>query len=58
MFEGHEGDAIVVSLVDMGGRRRRICQDIGEAHVKELAHLTTLAGYIHWLLAGAAVEII
>lgn len=28
VFEGHEGDAIVVSLVDMGGRLRLICQDI------------------------------
>ena len=28
MFEGHEGSAIVVSLVDMGGRLRLICQDI------------------------------
>ena len=28
VFEGHEGDAIVVSLVDMGGRFRLICQDI------------------------------
>ena len=28
VFEGHEGEAIVVSLVDMGGRFRLICQDI------------------------------
>lgn len=28
VFEGHAGDAIVVSLVDMGGRLRLICQDI------------------------------
>lgn len=28
VFEGHEGDAIVVSLVDMGGRLRLICQDV------------------------------
>ena len=28
VFEGREGDAIVVSLVDMGGRMRLICQDI------------------------------
>lgn len=28
VFEGHEGSAIVVSLVDMGGRLRLICQDI------------------------------
>ena len=28
VFEGHEGSAIVVSLIDMGGRMRLICQDI------------------------------
>ncbi|MGN0795142.1 MAG: L-arabinose isomerase [Aristaeellaceae bacterium] len=28
VFEGHAGSAIVVSLVDMGGRLRLICQDI------------------------------
>lgn len=28
VFEGKSGDAIVVSLVDMGGRLRLICQDI------------------------------
>lgn len=28
VFEGHEGPAIAVSLVDMGGRLRLICQDI------------------------------
>lgn len=28
VFEGKEGDAIVVSLVDMGGRLRLICQDV------------------------------
>ena len=28
VFEGKEGNAIVVSLVDMGGRVRLICQDI------------------------------
>lgn len=28
VFEGKEGDAIVVSLIDMGGRLRLICQDI------------------------------
>ena len=28
VFEGHEGDAVVVSLIDMGGRLRMICQDI------------------------------
>ena len=28
VFEGKEGDAIVASLIDMGGRLRLICQDI------------------------------
>ncbi len=28
VFEGHAGTAIVVSLIDMGGRLRMICQDI------------------------------
>ena len=28
VFEGKEGDAIVVSLIDVGGRMRLICQDI------------------------------
>ena len=28
VFEGKEGDAIVVSLIDVGGRLRLICQDI------------------------------
>ena len=28
VFDGKEGDAIVVSLIDMGGRLRLICQDI------------------------------
>lgn len=28
VFEGHEGDAVVVTLIDMGGRFRMICQDI------------------------------
>ena len=28
VFEGKAGDAIVVSLIDMGGRMRLICQDI------------------------------
>jgi sugar (pentulose or hexulose) kinase len=27
----------------------------GEAHVKEISHLTTLAGYIHWKLTGEQV---
>lgn len=28
VFEGKPGDAIVVSLIDMGGRLRLVCQDI------------------------------
>lgn len=28
VFEGKEGDAVVASLIDMGGRLRLICQDI------------------------------
>ena len=28
MFDGKEGDAIAVSLIDMGGRLRLVCQDI------------------------------
>ncbi|MBP0967975.1 MAG: L-arabinose isomerase, partial [Oscillospiraceae bacterium] len=28
VFEGAEGDAVVASLVDMGGRLRLICQDV------------------------------
>ena len=28
VFEGHPGKAVVVSLIDMGGRLRMICQDI------------------------------
>ena len=28
VFEGHEGDAVVISLIDMGGRLRLVCQDI------------------------------
>ena len=27
----------------------------GEAHVKDLAYLTTLAGYVHWQLTGRKV---
>lgn len=27
----------------------------GEAHVKDIAHLTTLAGYLHWQLTGQKV---
>jgi sugar (pentulose or hexulose) kinase len=27
----------------------------GEAHVKDIAHLTTLAGYVHWKLTGKKI---
>ena len=27
----------------------------GEAHVADIAHLTTLAGYVHWMLTGEKV---
>ncbi len=66
VFEGREGDAIVVSLVDMGGRLRLICQDI---HcVKPILPMPTLpvarvmwqpepsltAGVECWITAGGA----
>ena len=66
VFEGHEGDAIVVSLVDMGGRLRLICQDIqcvkpilpmpnlpvARVMWRPLPDLTT--GVECWLTAGGA----
>ena len=39
VFEGHEGDAIVVSLIDMGGRLRPICQDLSLIHISEPTRL-------------------
>lgn len=66
VFEGHEGKAIVVSLVDMGGRLRLICQDIkcvkpimkmpklpvARVMWKPLPSLTV--GVEAWILAGGA----
>ena len=66
VFEGHSGDAIVVSLIDMGGRLRLICQDIecvkpilpmpnlpvARVMWKALPNLTT--GLEAWIIAGGA----
>ena len=66
VFEGHSGKACVVSLVDMGGRLRMICQDI-EA-VKPILPMPNLpvarvmwrampdlrTGAECWILAGGA----
>ena len=66
VFEGHEGKAIVVSLIDMGGRMRLICQDIecvkpfmkmpklpvARVMWKPLPNLAT--GVEAWITAGGA----
>ncbi len=66
VFEGHAGKAIVVSLVDMGGRLRLICQEIecvppamtmpnlpvARVTWKPLPDLTT--GIECWIIAGGA----
>ena len=61
VFEGHEGDAIVVSLIDMGGRLRLICQDIhcvkpnlpvARVMWQAMPDLTT--GLECWITAGGA----
>ncbi|MBQ7561486.1 MAG: L-arabinose isomerase [Synergistaceae bacterium] len=66
VFEGHEGKAVVVSLVDMGGRLRLICQDI--KCVKPIMSMPNLpvarvmwqampnlrTGLECWILAGGA----
>lgn len=66
VFEGHEGPAIVVSLVDMGGRLRLIVQDI--QCVKPIMDMPNLpvarvmwrpepdlkTGAIAWIMAGGA----
>ncbi len=66
VFEGHEGPAIVISLVDMGGRLRLICQDIycvkpimkmpnlpvARVMWKPMPDLTT--GVEAWITAGGA----
>lgn len=66
VFEGHEGKAIVVSLVDMGGRLRLIVQDV--VAVKPIYDMPNLpvarvmwkampnlkTGAECWILAGGA----
>lgn len=66
VFEGHEGMAIVVSLIDMGDRLRLICQDIecvkpfmkmpklpvARVMWKPMPSLST--GVECWILAGGA----
>lgn len=66
VFEGHEGDAIVVSLVDMGGRLRLIVQDIKAVKpIYEMPNLPVArvmwrampdlrTGAEAWILAGGA----
>ena len=66
VFEGRAGDAIVVSLIDMGGRLRLICQDIKCVKpIMEMPNLPTArvmweampnltAGVECWITAGGA----
>ena len=66
VFEGREGDAIVVSLIDMGGRLRLICQDIHcvkpilpmpnlpVARVMWQAEPSLTTGVECWITAGGA----
>ena len=66
VFEGKEGDAIVVSLIDMGGRLRLICQDIHcvkpilpmpnlpVARVMWQAQPSLTTGVECWITAGGA----
>ena len=66
VFEGHAGNAIVVSLIDMGGRLRLICQDIEcvkpiyempnlpVARVMWKAMPDLLTGAEAWITAGGA----
>lgn len=66
VFEGKEGDAIVVSLIDMGGRLRLICQDIHcvkpimpmpnlpVARVMWQAEPSLTSGVECWITAGGA----
>ena len=66
VFEGKEGEGIVVSLVDMGGRMRLICQDIvcvkpimpmpnlPVARVMWRAMPNLLDGVECWITAGGA----
>ena len=66
VFEGKEGDAIVVSLIDMRGRLRLICQDIHcvkpilpmpnlpVARVMWQAEPSLTTGVECWITAGGA----
>ncbi len=66
VFEGKAGDAIVVSLIDMGGRLRLICQDIHcvkpilpmpnlpVARVMWQAEPSLTTGLECWITAGGA----
>lgn len=66
VFEGKAGDAIVVSLIDMGGRLRLICQDIHcvkpilpmpnlpVARVMWRAEPSLTTGVECWITAGGA----
>jgi L-arabinose isomerase len=66
VFEGREGNAIVVSLIDMGGRLRLICHDIECIKpIYEMPNLPVartmwkampdlLTGLEAWILAGGA----
>ncbi len=66
VFEGRSGDAIVVSLIDMGGRLRLICQDIHcvkpilpmpnlpVARVMWQAEPSLTTGVECWITAGGA----
>ena len=66
VFEGKPGDAIVVSLIDMGGRLRLICQDIHcvkpilpmpnlpVARVMWQAEPSLTTGVECWIAAGGA----
>ena len=66
VFEGKEGSAIVVSLIDMGGRLRLICQDIHcvkpimlmpnlpVARVMWQAEPNLTTGVERWITAGGA----
>ena len=70
VFEGREGDAIVFSLIDMGGRLRLICQDIkcvkpimdmpnlptARVMWEAMPNLTT--GVECWITAGGAHHIV
>lgn len=66
VFEGKPGDAIVVSLIDMGGRLRLVCQDIHcvkpilpmpnlpVARVMWQAEPSLTTGVECWITAGGA----